>query len=390
MDEVISGINTESWLDTLLSKAIDLKASDIHIEPQREVINIRIRVDGLLYIIENLHNSTHDTVVSHIKIVSQMDSTESRLPQDGHFEYPHADHIFNIRVSTFPTIYGEAVVMRILNRESTLLDLGSLGFDQQQLGVVYSLIRQPYGMILITGPSGSGKTTLLYSILNVLNQSTHNIITVEDPIELQIDGMRQTQVNEFSKLDFKTALRSVLRQDPDIVMVGEIRDDESAQIAMQAALSGRLVFSTFHTLNVPGVVARLIEMKIPQSVIANAITGVVSVRLVRKICPICKEAYQPSDEERILLEGNLLPQQTFYRGRGCGNCLNSGFFGRIGIFEVVPFDEDVRFIILEKRNLSEMSAMFRQKKIKNLQVSAMDKVYQGATTIAEVLRVTGG
>lgn len=388
MGDIISDVSTEGWLDNLLFKAIDLKASDVHIEIGREILNIRFRIDGLLYLMETLDRGSQQTIVSHIKIVSQLESTEYRVPQDGHFEFNYNNRVYNIRVSTFPTIYGEVIVMRILNREDILLKLGDLGFDENQLQSVDTLIHHPYGMILITGPSSSGKTTLLYSILNILNKSINNIITIEDPVELQIEGMRQTQVNEYSEFKFSTALRSVLRQDADIIMVGEIRDDETAQIAIQAALAGRLVFSTFHTLNVPGVVTRLLEMDIPASVIANAITGIISTRLVRKICPDCKAPYQLSEREQRIL-GEALPEgQVFYKGVGCGKCLRSGYSGRTGVFEIIPFDEEIRFAIIEKMHLSEMFSTLEKKKIKSLRESAMEKVYQGITTVEEVIRVT--
>ena len=388
MGDIISDVSTESWLDNLLSKAIDLKVSDIHLEIARDIFNVRFRIDGLLYLMETLDKGVQQTIISHIKIVAQLESTEYRVPQDGHFEFSHSNRVYNIRVSTFPTIYGEVIVMRVLNREDTLLNLGDLGFDTNQLQNVDALIHHPYGMVLITGPSSSGKTTLLYSILNILNKSTNNIITIEDPVELQIDGMRQTQVNEYSEFKFATALRSVLRQDPDIIMVGEIRDDETAQIAIQAALAGRLVFSTFHTLNVPGVVTRLLEMDIPASVIANAISGVISTRLVRKICQDCKVPYQLSEGEKRIL-GETLPEgKVFYKGGGCEKCLRSGYHGRTGVFEVIPFDEEVRFAIVEKMHLSEMFSAIQKKKIKTLRESAMEKVYQGITTVEEVIRVT--
>lgn len=386
---IASDIDTQSWLDNLLSNAFEMRASDIHIEITRDMLGVRFRIDGLLYLVETLNRESQPTIISHIKIVSQLESTESRLPQDGHFEFIHNNRAYNIRVSTFPTIYGEVVVMRILNREDILLNLENLGFDEEQLKTVDTLIHRPYGMVLITGPSSCGKTTLLYSVLNVLSKPTNNIITIENPVELQIDGMRQTQVNEYSQFKFATALRTVLRQDPDIIMVGEMRDDETVQIAIQAALAGRLVFSTFHTLNVPGVVNRLLEMDIPASVIANVITGVISSRLVRKICPECKAPYQPSEEEKRMLGETLSAGQVFYKGLGCEKCLKSGYFGRTGIFEIIPFDdEEIRFAIVEKMHLSEMFSAIQKKKIKTLRESAMEKVYQGITTFEEVIRVT--
>lgn len=388
--EPLPETNAVDWLDNLLSRAIQLRASDIHIEPTREVLSIRFRIDGSLHLIENIYKGSYETIISRIKVISQLDSIEHRLPQGGHFESNYKNRLFNIRVSTFPVIYGEAVVMRILNREDVILNLKDLGFDPYQFEAVDKLIKQPYGMILITGPSGSGKTTLLYSILNVLSNATNNIITIEDPVEIQVEGMRQAQVYEYSDFNFATALRSVLRQDPDILMVGEIRDEESAQIAIQAALTGRLVLSTFHTLNVFAVISRLIEMEIPQSVIANAIMGVISTRLVRKICPTCREVYTPTEEEKIILSQEVTPNQLFYRGKGCEKCLKSGYFGRTGVFEVIPFDNEIRALILEEKpRFLEMVRLLQSKKIKALTESAMDKVYQGITTLQEVIRVTG-
>jgi len=386
----IAAESVKDWLENLLLRAIENRASDIHFGLERDVLNIRFRIDGLLYLIDTLKGEeNYELVISRLKVIAQIDITEHRLPQDGHFEFSHGGRLFNIRVSTFPTIYGEVVVLRILNREDILINLGELGFDKSQLETVNSLISMPYGMILITGPSNSGKTTLLYAFLNTLRKPTNNIITVEDPVELQMEGVRQTQVNEPLGFNFAKAMRSVLRQDPDIIMVGEIRDDETAQSAMQAALTGRLVFSTFHTLDVFAVVSRLIEMGIPRSVIAHAIAGVVSTRLVRKICPLCRASYELTPQERILLAEKFSPTQKFYKGRGCEKCFNSGYFGRTGIFEVVALDDDIRTVIIEKPLFSEMVTMLRKKSIKTLGASAMDKVLEGHTTLEEAIRVTG-
>src|SRR3989344_3215734 len=391
--DLISTAVSEEWLNNLLSKAIEAKASDVHIEPDRDNLRIRYRVDGLLYVSETLSIERQEPIISRIKVVSNLDITEHRLPLDGHFEFRYGGlggfRIFNIRVSTFPTVYGEAVVLRILNREDSLINLDSLGFDEGQLEKVNSLITQPYGMILITGPSGSGKTTLLYSILNILNKPTANIITIEDPVELQMDGVRQTQVQDVVGLTFAKALRAVLRQDPDIVMVGEIRDSDSAQIAIQAALTGRMLFASFHTLSVFAVVARLIEMGIPRSVISNSIMGIISCRLVRKICPSCKTPYQLTPNESKLLDIQNSEENNFYIGKGCDDCRQSGYIGRVGIYEVVPFDEDVRSAIIENEHPSKITTILKNKKEKRLEESAMEKVYQGITSSQEIIRVVG-
>src|SRR4030067_3087695 len=291
MAEITLRAGESDWLNRLITDAIGKRASDVHIEPQREKIQVKFRIDGMLRDIEHINLDNTDSTTSRIKVLAGLDITEHRLPQDGHFEFNYDIRVYNVRVSTFPTIYGETIVMRILNRDDMLINISELGFDESQYQNVINLISQPYGMILITGPSGSGKTTLLYSILNSIKKDTNNIITIEDPVEVQMEEIRQTQVNEATAFTFAKALKAVLRQDPDIIMVGEIRDSETAQISIQAALTGRLVFSTFHTLNVFGVTARLIEMGVPRSVTANSVNAVISSRLVRKICNSCKEQH---------------------------------------------------------------------------------------------------
>ena len=375
------------WLNRLLTDAIGKRASDIHLEPQREGIKVRFRIDGMLYDVERVNLDSVESTTSRLKVLAGLDITEHRLPQDGHFEFNYDVRIYNIRVSAFPTIYGESIVMRILNREDILIDISELGFDENQHKTMLKLINDPYGMVLITGPSGSGKTTLLYSILNSVKKETNNIITIEDPVEVQMEEIRQTQVNEATAFTFAKALKAVLRQDPDIIMVGEIRDNETAQISIQAALTGRLVFSTFHTLNVFGVTARLIEMGVPRSVTANSVNAVISARLVRKICNNCKEEYSPKQNELRFVEN--ISGSTLFKGRGCNECVMSGYKGRIGIFEVVPFDEEIRSIITENPQLSDLLPLVKQKGIKSLKEAALDKVAQGTTTTSEVIRVTG-
>src|SRR3989338_1075797 len=376
------------WLNKVLTDAIGKRASDIHIEPQREKIQIKFRIDGMLRDIEHVNLDSSESTTSRIKVLAGLDITEHRLPQDGHFEFNYDIRVYNIRVSAFPTIYGEAIVMRILNREDILISISQLGFDETQYKTVLNLISQPYGMILTTGQSGSGKTTLLYSMLNSVKKDTNNIITIEDPVEVQMEGIRQTHISEVVGFTFAKALRAVLRQDPDVIMVGEIRDSETAQISIQAALTGRLVFSTFHTLNVFGVTARLIEMGVPRSVTANSVNAVISSRLVRKICNSCKEQHSPTPQEAKFL-GNS-QTNAVYKGKGCNECLASGFKGRIGIFEVVPFDDDIRSVITESPQLANLLPIIKQKKIKSLRNSSVDKVIQGVTSIDEAIRVTGG
>ncbi len=376
------------WMERILADAIDSRASDIHLEPERESFNVRFRIDGILYTIESLTKYSQEKIISRIKVLSNVNITEHRLPQGGNFEFNYKDRIYNIRTSTLPTPNGEAIVLRILNREEILIRIQDLGFDKNQLETMNRLIISPHGMILTTGPSGSGKTTLLYSTLNELNKPDNNIIALEDPIEFQMPTIRQVQITEGSGLDFARAMRSVLRQDPDIIMVGEIRDPETAQMAFQAALTGILVFSTFHTLDVPGLVARLVEMGMPRSVVAQAIEGVVSSRLLRKICDSCKKPYQLSDYEKMIL-GDKSKGKKFQKGEGCKNCLNSGYFGRTGIFEVVHFDNEIRSSIISKEPYASLHKLLKEKGIKTLRESAIDKVFQGITTVEEIARVTG-
>jgi len=388
-DEVQHDTTGKTWVDGIISSAIQSRASDIHLEPESTGFNIRYRVDGLLYQVKTLAARYHEPILSRLKVLARLDISESRIPQDGHFEFTHNNRIYNIRTSTYPTTLGEVAVLRILNREESHLNLTNLGFDGDQLKKVEALIAQPYGLILITGPSGSGKTTLLYSILSVLNKPNNNIITIEDPVEYQIKGMRQAQVEHSGVFDFAIAMRSVLRQDPDIVMVGEIRDTETVQIAMQAALTGRLVFSTFHTLDVVAVVTRLIELQVPRSVVAHVITGIVSARLMRKICPHCRMEDNVSEDDKRLLGRNIDPGQKFYKGKGCEQCTHSGYYGQTGIFEVVTFDEEIRQIIIDKKPLINIVPILEKKSVKKLSHSAVDRVLEGKSSIKEMIRIIG-
>ena len=381
--------DTKDWLEKLVAKAIESRASDVHIEPSRKHATIRLRIDGLLYELDKFDKENYEQMVSKIKVFSKLNITEHKLPQDGHFEFDHKDKEYNIRVSTYPTIYGEVVVLRILSRGESILGMQELGLDNQQYVDVVDLIHSPYGMMLITGPSGSGKTTLLNSILTKLNRSDNNIIAIEDPVEIQIEGIRQTQVSQYEKFNFATALRAVLRQDPDIVMVGEIRDKETAQISIQAALTGRMIFSTFHTLDVFGVISRMLEMDIPRSVLAHTINGIVSTRLVRKICNVCKGPHELTDDEKKFIGGVELEKRDFYSGKGCDQCIESGYYGRIGIFEVIKFDSNIRAMISDNVDYTEMLRVLKKINNKTLGESALDKVYQGVTTIEEVIRVVG-
>jgi len=378
------------WLDNLLDEAIARRTSDVHIDPGKGKATMKLRVDGMLYELDTYEMDVHGQIVSQIKVLANMDIANIHFPQDGQFDYTFDGRVHYIRVSTFPTIHGEAVVMRILNRLDSFVGLDELGLDEKQLSDVMELISRPFGMMLTTGPSGSGKSTLLNSILKYLNKEENNIITIEDPVEFHMDNVRQTQINPYHKFGFAEALRAILRQDPDIVMIGEIRDAETAQTAVQATLTGRLFFSTFHTLDVFSIIARFIEMGIPRSVVAHVIGGVISARLVRKIHDKCKVPYEMKPHEMHLLKDVLPENIVVYHGEGCHECSNTGYYGTTGIFEIVPFDEELRMAIIESTSLDELRPLLKQKKIKNLLGSGIDKIVQGISTPEEVIRVTGG
>ncbi|MBI3231945.1 MAG: type II/IV secretion system protein [Candidatus Doudnabacteria bacterium] len=375
-------------INSILQQAISTSASDIHIEPERGSLNIRLRIDGILYPLSGLLETTPDEVISKIKVMAQMNIMEKRLPQDGHLEFSYLDKQFNFRVSTTPTIYGEAVVLRMLNREGIIVDLENLGFSPPQLELVTRTINQPYGIVLITGPTGSGKTTLLYSFLSILNKQQRNIITLEDPVEYQMANIRQMQINETIGWSFAKGMRAVVRQDPDIIMLGEIRDAETATMAFQAALAGRLVFSTFHTFDVPGIIIRLIEMGIPRSVLAHALTGVVSSKLVRKICEACAVTVPATGAELKIL--NLTSgQQNLKKARGCEVCHTCGYLGRVGIFEILFFDEEIKENIMQERPEIPLYKLLKGKIKPTLYQSGVEKVVKGITSLDEFVRVVG-
>lgn len=375
-------------LDNLLGMAIENRASDIHFEPQREGFAVRFRIDGILHPIEVLNLDVQELLISRIKILSQMDIIEHRLPKDGRFEFNFKNLTYNIRVSSMPEIYGESIVFRIHRLQEVISTIEDLGLEPEQLELLEALIKSPSGMILVTGPTGSGKTNLIYSILNHLSSEEKNIITIEDPVEYQLEGIRQTSINNDLGLTFAIAMRSVLRQDPDILMLGEIRDGETSLLAIQAALSGILLFSTFHTFDLPALVNRLVEMNISRSIVAQSIRGVISVRLVRKICEKCKDKVVPTKEQISLLPPHMI-DGTFYHGRGCEDCLHLGYLGRTGVFEIIEVDDKIRSSIFDGKPSEEILEILKNKNVMNLRSAAFKKVEKGVTTIDEALRIVG-
>lgn len=379
---------SKDLINIIFLEAIKNRASDIHFEPQTTNLNIRFRVDGILRHAYQVDRSQQEELISRIKVLSSLNITEHRLPQDGYLECVYLERTYNIRISTLPTIFGEALVCRFHNKEDVLMNLKDLGFEDDQLSTIVNLIMGKSGIILTTGPTGSGKTSLLYSFLHAMNKSDKNILTIEDPIEYHLPNIRQTQINESIGLTFARVMRSVVRQDPDIVMIGEIRDADTAQIAAQSSLIGTLILSTFHTFDVPALVTRLQEMGIANSVIAQALKGVVSTRLLRKICASCKVEYKLTDEEKKQL-GVENEIQSFFKGKGCETCKNMGYVGRVGIYEIAHFDDELKSSIMEQMPASHMNSIMSKKQIKKLRNVALDKVGKGITSIDEVIRVLG-
>lgn len=378
-----------SIVNSLVSQAVKERASDIHIEPQDKGVRVRFRIDGVLREVVNFPKHTHAAIVSRIKIMSEMDIAEKRLPQDGRIKVMEAGREIDIRVSTLPTIVGEKVVMRILDKASVILDIKGLGFSALNFARYRRLYHQSYGMILVTGPTGSGKTTTLYSTLTEINSPTKNIITVEEPVEYRLDGINQVQVNPKAGLSFASGLRSILRQDPNIVMVGEIRDTETADIAIRAALTGHLVFSTLHTNDASGAITRLIDMGIEPFLVASSVLGVIAQRLVRLICPDCKQRYSPDPEspERLFLNVSPDDDIVLYRGTGCPRCSHTGYKGRMSIHEIMPISSALREAISQKVSSDELCKIAIGEGMKTMRDDGIEKAMQGLTTMEEVMRV---
>uniref|UniRef100_UPI003D0ACB83 type II secretion system ATPase GspE n=1 Tax=Sedimenticola sp. TaxID=1940285 RepID=UPI003D0ACB83 len=375
-------------INALLGEAIKENASDVHIEPYEDKLAIRLRVDGVLRDVLHPQRALAPLLISRIKVMARLDIAEKRLPQDGRISLRIGGRAVDVRVSTLPASHGERVVLRLLDKQAGHLDLPHLGMNDREYEAIKQLIRRPHGIILVTGPTGSGKTTSLYAMLSKLNERSRNILTVEDPIEYYLDGIGQTQVNTKVDMSFARGLRAILRQDPDVVMVGEIRDLETAEIAVQASLTGHLVLSTLHTNTAVGAITRLRDMGIEPFLLSSSLVGSIAQRLVRKLCDTCKSCYTAEDAERKLLHiADDQPPLTLYRAKGCTHCNHLGYKGRIGIFEVISLDDDLRNMIHEGagENALEQTARRHSRGIKE---NARELVLQGKTSLDEILRVT--
>ncbi|MCF6092695.1 Flp pilus assembly complex ATPase component TadA [Microaerobacter geothermalis] len=375
-------------VNQIISQAVNMGASDIHFDPQENSVKIRYRIDGILRTERDLPAHMLGVITARLKILSNLNIAERRLPQDGRFEMEVDYRKVDIRISTLPTIHGEKTVLRILDMANAITNIEKLGLSQNNLASFRKMISSAYGIILITGPTGSGKTTTLYAALSYLNSEQVNIITVEDPVEYQLPGINQVQVNTTTGLTFARGLRSILRQDPNIVMVGEIRDLETAEISVRAALTGHLVLSTLHTNDAVSTLNRLIDMGIEPFLVSSSIAGVVAQRLVRRICPQCRDSYQPSFEEQNLLEQYQLSASKLYRGQGCGSCSQTGYRGRLAIHEVLSLDEKMREMVMTRKSDSEYRNYAMSIGMVPMIKDGLMKAVEGLTTIQEVLRVT--
>jgi type IV pilus assembly protein PilB len=392
LKELASQAPVVKLVNLVLLQAVKDKASDIHFEPFEDEFKVRYRVDGVLYEITHPPKNLSLAITSRIKVMANLDVAESRVPQDGRIMMRVAGRSIDLRVSTLPTVFGESVVMRVLDRSVVSLSLDEIGLTLEQQDQIMKLISQPNGIILTTGPTGCGKTTTLYSCLRKVNKIEYKIITTEDPVEYDISGIIQVSIKPKINLTFATCLRHILRQDPDIIMVGEIRDKETAQISIQASLTGHLVFSTLHTNDAPGAVTRLIDMGIEPFLITSTLEAVVGQRLVRLLCPKCKEAYTPSEYE--LSQINLSPEdaaaKTFYRAKGCRECNDIGYKGRTGIFEMLLMTDKIRDSIMNKAHTARIRKIAIEEGMRTLREDGLLRIYDGLTTIEEVVRETQG
>lgn len=399
LEEIIREAPIAQIVSSILEQSVKIRASDVHIEPQKGDTRVRFRVDGILQERLSLPRKLHEAVVSRIKILSDMKIDEKRVPQDGRFNFKIGKQEVDLRVSTLPTIHGEKIVMRLLQKSGGIPPLTELGLGGLGLKRLEENIRRPHGTILVTGPTGSGKTTTLYSVLSKINNTKVNILTLEDPVEYEIEGINQVQINPTAGLTFATGLRAFLRQDPNIILVGEIRDQETAELAIQAALTGHLVFSTLHTNNAAGAIPRLIDLGVEPFLVSSAVNLVIAQRIARRICPDCKEQYPPTEEMKQTVEqilSSYLPKDqpiSLFKGTGiangetCKTCGGTGYLGRIGIFEVFPMTDAVIHLTLSRASATEIEKVVTKEGMITMKQDGFLKALKGITTIEEVLRV---
>ncbi len=375
-------------VNLFISRALESRASDIHIEPFEDELKVRYRIDGVLHDIEAAPKRLEAAVVSRIKIMAKLNIAERRLPQDGRIRLKIGEKEIDLRVSTIPILHGESVVMRLLDKENIIINLDVLGFSSDTRQAFNQLIKKPNGIILVTGPTGSGKTTTLYGALDKINAPDKKIITVEDPVEYELKGINQIQVKAQIGLDFSNTLRHIVRQDPDIIMIGEIRDLATAEIAIQSALTGHLVFSTLHTNDAPSAITRLLDMGVENFLLSSTVRGILAQRLVRFICPDCREQDTSRIDHNELTMLGLSSETPLFRGRGCETCAFTGYYGRQGIFELLIVDDDIRRMILKNADANQTRKVARERGMKTLLEDGIAKVRAGVTTLGEVLRVT--
>ncbi|BDU50197.1 type II secretion system ATPase GspE [Haliovirga abyssi] len=375
-------------VNVVLKQAIEDKASDIHIEPEEDELRIRFRIDGILHEVMKTPKNLESSVMTRLKIMSKLDIAEKRIPQDGRIELKYKEKDIDVRISTLPTVNGEKIVMRILDKSNVMINLENLGFEKENLEKFRKLIRKPHGIILVTGPTGSGKTSTLYGALNEINTLDKNIITLEDPVEYQLKIINQVQVKSDVGLTFASGLRSILRQDPDVIMVGEIRDKETAEIAIESAMTGHLVFSTLHTNSAAGTITRLIDMGVEPFLISSSIIGIVGQRLVRKICNSCKTEHTAEKEEMLELNLDATKEYKISSGEGCNSCKKTGYKGRTAIHELLIPNEKIRKLIIEKESSGAINKEAIKSGMKTMRDDGVTKILKGITTIEEVIRVT--
>jgi len=377
---------SSNLLDKFINLAIEKEASDIHIQPEEKEILIRLRIDGILQEVEKAPLEILNRLISRIKVLANLDISETRQPQDGRFQIEKPDFKIDIRVSTFPTVYGECAVIRLLNQAKLITSFKDLGLEDKQKQIFEKIIKKPYGLILTTGPTGAGKTATLFSILNKLNTPDKYIVTLEDPVELRLPLIRQSQIMTEYKFDFAQGLRSLFRQNPDIIMVGEIRDKKTAEIAVKAAMTGHLVLSTLHTNDSIGALIRLKEMGLEKFMINSAVIGVIAQRLVRRVCLNCRESYKPESGLVKSLGLDETKQITFVRSRGCKLCRNSGYIGRTGIFEVLNVTPEINKLVYEDASWDDLNNLAIKQGMQTLRQSGLSKALAGITSLEEVIK----